>query len=213
VTAIVLAGGRASRFGGPKLAIQLDGVALLDRAIAAVAAVADEIIIAGPARPTRPVVPGISIRSVVDSEPLAGPLVALAGALHASHGSLAVIVGGDMPRLQPDVLAAMLTRLDSDIAADAVILAAPAATPGEPPASPESPKRQVLPLALRVASVAPAVARTVAAGDRSLVRLLGRLRCVEIPAADWLALDPAAETLLDVDRPEDLERLRGSDLH
>ena len=44
VTAIVLAGGRAARFGGSKLSLEVDGVALLDRAIAAVASVADDIL-------------------------------------------------------------------------------------------------------------------------------------------------------------------------
>lgn len=214
VTAIVLAGGRASRYGGPKLAIELEGITLLDRAIAAVAAVADDIVIAGPARPAWRVLPGVSIRNVVDAEPFAGPLVALAGALQASRGNLALVVGGDMPRLQPGVLAAMVDRLDADPTVDAVTLAAPAAPMAELPAATAAPppRRQVLPLAVRVEVVRTVTARAVADGDRSLQRLLGRVRAIEIPAAEWLALDPAALTLRDVDRPEDLERVLGDDL-
>jgi hypothetical protein len=46
------------------------------------------------------------------------------------------------------------------------------------------------------------------AGDRSLVRLVDRLHWIELPAAAWLALDPAGGTLLDVDVPADLDRMR-----
>jgi molybdopterin-guanine dinucleotide biosynthesis protein A len=66
----------------------------------------------------------------------------------------------------------------------------------------------VLPLALDIAVASDAAQAAVEAGDRSLVRLLGRIRSVEIPAAEWLALDPTGQTLLDVDRPADLERIR-----
>lgn len=202
VTAIVLAGGRSSRFGGPKLAADLDGMTLLDRAITAVAAVADDIVIAGPARPTWRALAGTSIRNVIDAEPFAGPLAALAGALQASRGSLAIVVGGDMPRLVPALLDAMLDRLESDPVADALTLAAPETNTAE------LPRRQVLPLALRVESAAGAAAQALRDGDRSLVRLLDRLRTIEIPAPEWLALDPGGLTLLDVDRPGDLERIR-----
>ena len=205
VTAIVLAGGRASRFGGSKLSLQLDGRSLLDRAIAAVATLADDIVLAGPVPDVLVGQPGASVRNVIDAEPFAGPLVALAGALREARGSLALVVGGDMPSLVPAVLAAMVDRLDADLELDAVILAPPAAATDEPP------RRQVLPLALRVESGASVSARAVVEGDRSLHRMLDRLRFVELAPADWLGLDPGALTLLDIDRPADLERIRGLD--
>ena len=202
VTAIVLAGGRASRFGGGKLAAELDGMTLLDRAIAAVAAVADDIVVAGLARPAWRALPGVSIRNVVDAEPFAGPLAALAGALRTAGRDRAIVVGGDMPRLVPAVLAAMLDALQLDPRLDAVTLAAIA------PDSAEPLRRQVLPLAVRVDPVSRAAASAVIDGDRSLVRLLDRLRSIEIPAAEWLALDPNGQTVLDVDVPGDLEHVR-----
>jgi molybdopterin-guanine dinucleotide biosynthesis protein A len=205
VSAIVLAGGRASRFGGSKLSLQLDGRSLVDRAIAAVATLADDIVLAGPGLDGLVGPAGASIRNVIDAEPFAGPLVALAGALREARGDLALVVGGDMPSLVPAVLAAMLGRLEADPAVDAVILAPPAPAAGEPA------RRQVLPLAVRVESGTPIAARAIEDGDRSLFRLLDRLRFVELPTADWLGLDPAGLTLLDVDRPADLERVRGLD--
>ncbi len=209
VTAIVLAGGRSSRFGGPKLVVELDGATLLDRAVRAVQSVATFVIVAGPepaarlgsSTPRRRLgaagdAPASSVRFVDDDQPFAGPLAALAGALRETSTELAIIVGGDMPGLVPAVLAAMLDNLASDLTVDAVHLAGVT----------EPPHREVLPLGLRVAPAAKAAVARLGNGDRSLVRLLDRLRTVEIPATEWLALDPAGRTLLDVDEPRDLER-------
>ncbi len=193
VTAIVLAGGRSTRFGGPKLLAELDGEPLLDYAIRAVRAMARDVIVAGAQVEDR------SIRSVPDDEPFAGPLAALAGALRETSTELAIVVGGDMPGLDPGVLTAMLGRLAAAVDVDSVLLASPV---------PEHGRRQVLPLALRVTTAARAATEALSEGDRSLVRLLDRLRWIEVPAAEWLALDPAGRTLLDVDRPADLEEIR-----
>ena len=103
-----------------------------------------------------------------------------------------------MPGLVPLVLETMLSRLRENEDLDAAILSSPADAPA---------RRQVLPLAVRVDVVSAAGDEAVQAGDRSLVRLLERLRCAEIPASEWLALDPAGRTLLDIDRPEDLDRI------
>lgn len=198
VTAIVLAGGRSSRFGGPKLAAELDGATLLDHALRAAASVADDIVVAGPSLPAKPDLAAGSIRLVVDAEHFAGPLAALAGALRETSTDLAIVVAGDMPGLVPAVLGSMVERLGADRDIDAAHLASP--TP--------SPHRQVLPLALRVGPASKAAAEALAAGDRSIIRLLDRLRTLEIPASEWLPLDPTGWTLLDVDEPADLERLR-----
>ena len=54
VAGIVLAGGRASRFGRDKLAERLDGRTLVDRAIASLEPVVDLVVVAGPHDATRP---------------------------------------------------------------------------------------------------------------------------------------------------------------
>jgi molybdenum cofactor guanylyltransferase len=200
ITAIVLAGGRSTRFGSPKLSAELDGLPLLDHALRAVGAVADAIILVGASSPipTTEVGSALSIRVIPDDEPFAGPLAALAGALRATAPGFAIVIGGDMPGLVPTVLEAMLARLASNDDLDAVVLASPTKEPE---------RRQVLPLAVRVGTASTAAAEAVRNGDRSLVRLLERLQFVEVPAREWLAFDPAGRTLLDVDRPEDLERI------
>lgn len=205
VTGIVLAGGRASRFGGPKLDARIDGESLLALATRAVAEVADEIFIAGPALPASTGSDHVALRLVIDEQPFEGPLVAIAGALRQAQGALAIVVGGDMPRLAPSVLRAMLERLAADDNVDAVTL--------EPPPGDQREPRHVaaLPLALRIAPTLTVVTTTVDSGDRSIIRLLGRLRSIELPISDWLALDPDGRTLLDVDRPSDIEVARRTD--
>jgi molybdenum cofactor guanylyltransferase len=201
VTAIVLAGGRASRFGADKLAAELDGESLLDRAIAAARGVADEVIVVGRSGSD------LEVRHVPDTEPFGGPLAGLAAGLEQAGGRLAVVMGGDMPRLAPDVLALMLARLDHDSSIQAVTLASPGRD--EPT---DAPRRQVLPLALAVEAGRVAARAALATGDRSLVSLLDRLMRAELATAAWLPLDPEANTLLDVDTAADLERIRGHDL-
>jgi len=69
-------------------------------------------------------------------------------------------------------------------------------------------RRQPVPLAIRVEPGRTAATAALDAGDRSLVRLLGRLRVVEVPVDRWLPLDPEAHTLVDIDLPDDLRRAR-----
>ena len=200
ITAIVLAGGRSRRFGSDKLATPIDGASLLSRTIAAVAPVADIVIVAGPALPGGPHGGDIPATVVPDREPFGGPLPALANVLERGIPdpvtSLAIVVGGDMPRLVPAVLTAMLDRLATDLELDAVILGDQGA-----------PRRQVLPIALREHAAGGAARAALEEGDRSLAGFVDRLRTLELPAEEWRALDPAGITLVDVDTPADVDRL------
>ena len=198
VTAVVLAGGASSRFGSDKLAATIAGEAMLDRAIAAVSSLVDEVIVAGPPRPNTGRTAGVNVRSIPDRIGSAGPLQALDGALAAVSTEVAIVVAGDMPTLVPSVLALLVDALWLAPAIDAVVLGDPV----------EPTRRQPLPVALRVARAREAAAETVDAGDRSLVRALGRMTTVELPPTRWLSLDPEARTLVDIDVPEDLERVR-----
>ncbi|HEY8239641.1 MAG TPA: molybdenum cofactor guanylyltransferase, partial [Candidatus Limnocylindrales bacterium] len=208
VTGIVLAGGRSSRFGTEKLAATSDGQTLLERAVERVESVAGTILIAGPVEPTtrfRHVPP---VRFIDDAEPFAGPLAALAGTLREIATEFAIVVGADMPGLVPAVLQSMLDRLAMSADIDAVLLdAVPGDARGDGP-----PKQQVLPVALRVGPASETAAASLAAGDRSLVRFLGRLRVAEIPVEEWLQLDPVGESTFDIDIPVDLERFRAREI-
>jgi molybdopterin-guanine dinucleotide biosynthesis protein A len=211
VSAIVLAGGRSSRFGAPKLEAEIDGVTLLEHVIRAVAAVASEIVVALPADPaaSEPAVgevPGDPvIRFVRDPEAYGGPLVGLAAALAMASGVRAIVVAGDMPRLRPTVLQAMLEALESpttDANAKAVPEAIVITSDGQ---------ARPLPVALRIDAARRAASETLGAGERSLRAMLARLTVRELDPETWRALDPGSETLIDIDVPADLEALGPAD--
>jgi molybdopterin-guanine dinucleotide biosynthesis protein A len=171
----------------------------------------DEIVVAGPKLPEPAGVAGPgagSIRLLPDETEFGGPLQALAGALALARGNIALVVGGDMPRVVPEVLSQMAAELVAHPDVGAVLLAAPAKARAA--AEGAESNRQVLPLAVRIEPARAAAAEALAGGDRSLRAMLDRLPCHEVPAATWLALDPLAATLLDVDTEADLARFRAS---
>jgi molybdopterin-guanine dinucleotide biosynthesis protein A len=122
--------------------------------------------------------------------------MALSAALDAIELPLALLVGGDMPALQPALLAAMVTAL-IERSADVVILAGPGPF-------------QSIPAAMRVAPARAAARESLAAGSRSLRALNDRLDVAVLPEAAWRVFDPEGATLRDVDTPADLPPERRS---
>ena len=197
VTGIVLAGGRATRFGADKLAVDVGGRPLLHRAILAVATVSDEVVVvigSDGARPLLPADADVRVRVVRDAVADGGPLVGLAAGLAGAHGRLAILVGGDQPSLSPAVLGELLLWLGRDAAGpplDAVALA-------------EDGLLRPLPAALRVATSRPVAEALLLTGSRSLLDLFERLRVGTLEPERWRILDPEGASLRDVDTPADL---------
>ena len=209
-TGIVLAGGRSARFGSDKLAADFGGRTLLAATIEAVAPVVDRVVVAGPALPAGLTTGAVSVSLVRDRDLLAGPLAALANAFGSvvdpdPVADLAIVVGGDMPRLVPEVLRSMLDQLQDDAAIDAVLLGRPRS--GNEEDRPQPSRRAVLPLALRLEAARRASAAAMDTGERSLQTFVERLAFLELPTSKWLLLDPGANTLLDVDTEADLEQI------
>lgn len=102
----ILAGGRARRLGGLAKGLQpVDGARIADRVVAALAEVADEIILVGAPAAVAGELP--RLRVVDDEAPGAGPLGAIITALHATRRDT-VIVGWDMPFLTAKQLRPLL---------------------------------------------------------------------------------------------------------
>jgi molybdenum cofactor guanylyltransferase len=194
ISAIVLAGGRSSRFGSDKLGADLDGRPLLAHAIEGVATVAvDIVVVLAPGDPRRPAGPDDRrVRITHDHESGGGPLVGLVAGLEAVSEPIALVVGGDMPSLHPDVLTLLVrTLLGADDGVAAIAL--------------ESRGRlEPLPVALRTGAATAFAGRLVADGERSLRGLFERLPTRLIDEAAWRPLDPEGATLHDVDVPGDL---------
>jgi molybdopterin-guanine dinucleotide biosynthesis protein A len=195
VSAIVLAGGRSRRFGRDKLAEPAGGRTLLQRAIAAVAPVASEVlVVAGPG--AAPDVPAW-VRLVHDEKPFEGPLAGCLAGLLAVRESLVIVVGGDMPELRPEVLAGLIRALEVS-AVDASALE-------------HLGRARPLPMALRTGSGTEVARRLLADRERRLGALLERLTVRVIPEVEWRPLDPSARTVFDIDEPDDLARLEDPD--
>lgn len=189
VSAIVLAGGRSSRFGRDKLAEPIDGRPLLHHAIDAVRSVASDVVVVAAPGATPPLPDGVQLAR--DPSAFEGPLAGLAAGLLALDPAVdrAIVVAGDMPSLAPAVLARLLAALEPPT--DAAIL--------------EVDGRPVpLPMAVRPAAAAQAAQRLLADGDRRLRALPDALRTHVLPEAAWRRDDPAGATLRDIDRPGDL---------
>ncbi len=189
VAAVILAGGRSSRFGRDKLAEPIDGRPLLSIVIDAVRPVVDEIlvIVATDASSDHPG----DVRAVHDPRPFEGPLAGATVGLATTTADLVLIVGGDMPGLVPAVLARLVAVLVADPRIDAVILDADG-------------MQRPLPMAVRRLPALAAAEALLTSGERRLRALRDGLPLAVVPDDEWHADDPEERTLRDIDTPADL---------
>jgi molybdopterin-guanine dinucleotide biosynthesis protein A len=185
---VVLAGGASRRFGGDKLAEPIDGISLLERSIAALAGLVDEVIVVvAPNRPAPALEAGgtTRIRVVADPEPFGGPLAGLRTGLNAAGGATVIVVGGDMPSMRPAVLELLL---------------------GQPPAAlgDQAGVLRPLPCSLDRAAALLAADALLASGERRLRALLTGIATKKLAWSDWQALDPTGLTLVDIDERSDV---------
>jgi molybdopterin-guanine dinucleotide biosynthesis protein A len=193
VAGIALAGGRSRRFGRDKLAEEVDGRPLLHHAITRLLEVCDHLVVVLGADGHEPVMPNDGRTTITrDPTPDEGPLRGLAAGLEIADATWAVVAGGDMPDLQPDVLREML-RASRETGAVAVALS-------------DRGQGRPLPCVLRTGSAREAVTTLLEGGRRSLRELLGAVTTVVIDEPSWTALDPERRTLVDIDEPADVER-------
>jgi molybdenum cofactor guanylyltransferase len=195
-TAIVLAGGRSSRFGSNKLAADVDGSPLLHHAIRAVSDVCAEVLVVGAPSGLSVELPGdLAVVVALDVDAYQGPLVALVDAASAAHHPALLIVAGDMPHLERAVVERLLAgrrgRRWAPGRQGACLLAG-----GTP---------QPFPMAIDRAALLAHGRELVEAGERRLRALLDHLDLERIPEVEWRTLDPDGRTLRDIDRPEDLD--------
>jgi len=186
----VLAGGGSTRFGSDKLAEPLDGSPLLNHAVERLSEVCDDVVVVlAPGDERLDLPPGIRVAH--DRVEGQGPLAGLhEGLLSVAAADVALVVGGDMPRIQVEVLRQMLDALwDEDIAA--VVLE-------------DAGRYRPLPMAVRTWSAAEATHALLHAGARRLTDLLDVLGPRVIEEGRWTSLDPRRLTLTDVDEPSDM---------
>lgn len=109
--AVVLAGGGARRLGGTdKPALEIGGISLLDRVLAACEGAAS-VTVVGPPRPVnRPVV------FTREFPPGGGPVPALAAGMTVGSAELVAVFAADLPFLDAEAVALLRTSLTGDAA-------------------------------------------------------------------------------------------------
>jgi molybdopterin-guanine dinucleotide biosynthesis protein A len=189
IGAIVLAGGKSSRFGRDKLAEPLLGRPLLHHAVAAVQAVATDVIVV--VAPEATIDPPAGARVVHDARAFEGPLAGLAAGLAALDPAVdrLVVVAGDMPSLEPTVLTRLIEALGPSTEVALLELDGRALP---------------LPMALRPAAAIAVAGRLLASGERRLRALAEALAAHVIAEATWRLDDPGGATLRDIDTQADL---------
>ncbi len=193
---IVLAGGRSTRFGADKLSTIVDGRPLLELSMKALDPICREVVVVlAPGAPWPDLLADLAIpvRDVRDPQAHGGPLVGVVSGLRQVVHGYAIVIGGDMPWLQPEVLALLLHELARAEGSEAAALGSGGRT-------------EQLPFAVRVGPALPVAERLAEGGERSISALLRDLRTLTLDEAVWLAFDPAGLTLRDIDRPGDLDR-------
>lgn len=185
LTALILAGGKATRLGGvDKRELVIGGRTIFERQVAALAPCAAEIIVSSP----RAVA---GYRSVVDPVPGAGPLAGIAAGLAAAGTPWLFVIAGDMPYVHRAFLDLVLSRGDAGCDAVGIRIG------GLP---------EPLCTLLRVAAWRSIVTARLAAGRLKASALLteeaARVRWID--EAELRAIDPDLRALHNVNAPEDL---------
>jgi molybdopterin-guanine dinucleotide biosynthesis protein A len=112
VTALILAGGRATRMGGvDKRALIVEGRTIFERQCEVLAPRVAEIVVS--CAPDAPAIPGY--RSVADAVAGAGPLAGIAAGLTAAPTAWLLVLAGDMPYITAALVDRMLAAATDDV--------------------------------------------------------------------------------------------------
>ncbi|MFD1519278.1 molybdenum cofactor guanylyltransferase, partial [Pseudonocardia yunnanensis] len=192
---VVLVGGRSSRMGESKAALEWHGSTLVRRTAGLLARTVDGpvVVVRAPGQP----LPELPARVEVVDDPAEGlgPMQGIATGLAAlsDRALVAFVCSTDLPFLHPAYIRRVLAALDADV--DVVLPHV-------------NGHRQPLATAYRTA-LAPVVAGLVAHGQLKLAMLFDHCRVRRIDDAALLtdprlhALDPALDSVLNVNEPDD----------
>lgn len=181
--AVVLAGGTGVRLGGiDKPGLQVGGMSLLDRALAAVAD-ADRVVVVGPPRDLPE-----SVVQVREEPAGSGPAAALGAGLRSVEADVLAVLAADLPQVDAAVVAALRSAA---VGHDGALLVD------------DDGRDQVL-----TGVYATAALRAAAAGQDLAGRPL-RLLVAELDLVRVSAVDLGVEGWRDCDTPHDLAVARG----
>ena len=185
VTGVVLAGGQATRFGGQPKGLELiRGARIIDRVVAALRAVADDLLLVANDQDAASWLPGV--RTVTDVRPGFGSLGGIYSAL-AHAGTSVIVVAWDMPFVSASLLGPLRAR-------DADVVVYESRSP-----------RGVEPLCAfyRPSCIEP-IERRIDAGDLRVIGFFDQVRVIRLPPP----VDPDV-AFMNVNTPSDLALAEG----
>ncbi len=181
--------------GRDKASIEFEGATLLQRTVSAAAEVASEIVLVrAPGQTLPPVNASCPVVTVEDAVAGEGPLYGMATGLAAAHGARCLLLGVDMPYLQPSLLRLLIEALRTGNGARWVV-----------PIAEKRPQPLCSAMALDALSVLRA---HLEAGDRAPMAVAADLGLLRLGEELWRAADPGGLSFVDVDTPEALEAAR-----
>ena len=189
ITGVVQAGGRSMRMGGaPKALIELGGRRIVERVVAAITPVVDDVIIVT----NTPELYGfLGLPMVSDVFPEHGSLGGIYSGLKAAGGDVAFTVACDMPFLRADV-----ARLVIDRAGDADVVI------------PRVGEQLETMHASYAKTCMPAIEARLRAGRLKIIGFFDDVRVVEIAEADVRRLGDPDIVFMNVNTPDELARAR-----
>ena len=188
-SAIILCGGKERRFGGRnKFLATVGGRTVIDRVIETLRPLANRIILV--TSPEKDIILEHDVRIVRDAYPGTGPLGGVYTGLVAADSEYAIVVGCDMPFLNPVLLTYML-----DIA------------PGYDIVVPRLGGRMVEPLhAVYARTCIPKMKARLEKGILAITPLFAELRVRYLEKEEYLPPDPQMLSFFNINYPDDLER-------
>lgn len=194
MTAIVLAGGKSKRMGRDKLFIEIEGRCLLERVLDTLRLIFEDIMIVAASADTGETLERfnrIGHRVVQDLIPDKASMGGLYTGLYYAASDRVFAVGGDMPFLNKELIEYIISKDDYDI----VI---PRTSKGFHPLQAVYSKKCL-----------PLMKAMIEDGDLSITRLVGKMKRYEINEEELMSIDPNLSSLININRPEDLEFIKG----
>ncbi len=188
-SAIVLAGGRASRLGGAnKALLEIGGVRLVDRVLAAIRPLVDQILMVGHLLGDLKL-PGVEI--VPDRQPGGSALLGIYSGMLAARNPVSLVVACDMPFLSTPLLQRIATLSEGyDITVPRV-----------------GAHLEALHAAYR-RDCLPVMEEALQAGRHKIIDFYPRVRVQEVAEMELRALDPELRSFFNINTPTDLQRAR-----
>jgi molybdenum cofactor guanylyltransferase len=188
VTGVVQAGGKSTRMGGqPKALIQLGGRSIVERVVAALTPVFDDLLVVTNAPELYAF---LGLPMVADVYPDHGSLGGIYSGLRAA-GEIAFTVACDMPFLHPEIVRLVIARAgEGDVVIPRV---------GE--------QLETMHAAYGKACLPP-IEERLRAGRLKIVGFFDRVRVVEIGEAEVARVRDPAVAFMNVNTPDELERAR-----